>query len=37
MIRALLDGRGDVIYGSRYLGRGRHDNQSLPPISADAA
>ena len=29
MLRALLDGRGDVIYGSRYLGRGRHDNQSL--------
>ena len=29
MIRAMLDGRGDVVYGSRYLGRGRHDNQSL--------
>jgi dolichol-phosphate mannosyltransferase len=29
MLRALLDGRGDVVYGSRYLGRGRHDNQSL--------
>jgi glycosyltransferase involved in cell wall biosynthesis len=29
MIRALQDGRGDVIYGSRYLGRGRHANQSL--------
>jgi dolichol-phosphate mannosyltransferase len=29
MLRALLDGRGDVVYGSRYLGRGRHANQSL--------
>lgn len=29
MLQALLDGRGDVVYGSRYLGRGRHDNQSL--------
>ena len=34
MVRALLDGRGDIIYGSRYLGRGRlgrgrHTNQSL--------
>jgi len=29
MLRALLDGRADVIYGSRYLGRGRHENQSL--------
>ena len=29
MVRALLDGRADIIYGSRYLGRGRHDNQSL--------
>jgi glycosyltransferase involved in cell wall biosynthesis len=29
MIRALQEGRGDVIYGSRYLGRGRHANQSL--------
>ena len=28
MIRALLDKQGDVIYGSRYLGRGRHANQS---------
>ncbi len=28
MVRALLDGRGDVVYGSRYLGRGRHANQS---------
>ena len=29
MMRALLDGRADIIYGSRYMGRGRHDNQSL--------
>jgi dolichol-phosphate mannosyltransferase len=29
MIRTLLDGRAAVVYGSRYLGRGRHDNQSL--------
>ncbi len=29
MMRAMLDGRADVIYGSRYLGRGRHAQQSL--------
>src|SRR4029079_19299363 len=29
MMRAILDGRGDVVYGSRYMGRGRHQNQSL--------
>jgi glycosyltransferase involved in cell wall biosynthesis len=29
MMRALLDGRGDVIYGSRYLTSGRHARQSL--------
>ena len=29
MLRALLSGRADVVYGSRYLGRGRHSNQSL--------
>jgi glycosyltransferase involved in cell wall biosynthesis len=29
MLEALLAGRGDVVYGSRYLGRGRHANQSL--------
>jgi glycosyltransferase involved in cell wall biosynthesis len=29
MLRALLDRRADVVYGSRYLGRGRHPNQSL--------
>ncbi len=28
MVRALMDGRGDVVYGSRYLGRGRYPNQS---------
>jgi dolichol-phosphate mannosyltransferase len=29
MLQALLAGRGDVVYGSRYLERGRHPNQSL--------
>jgi glycosyltransferase involved in cell wall biosynthesis len=29
MLQALLAGRGNVVYGSRYLGRGRHPNQSL--------
>ena len=29
MLKALLSGQGDVVYGSRYLGRGRHANQSL--------
>jgi dolichol-phosphate mannosyltransferase len=29
MLEALLAGRGDVVYGSRYIGRGRHPNQSL--------
>jgi dolichol-phosphate mannosyltransferase len=29
MLKALLSRRGDVVYGSRYLGRGRHANQSL--------
>jgi dolichol-phosphate mannosyltransferase len=29
MMRALLEGRGDVIYGSRYLTSGRHGRQSL--------
>jgi glycosyltransferase involved in cell wall biosynthesis len=29
MLEALLSGKGDVVYGSRYLGRGRHRNQSL--------
>jgi dolichol-phosphate mannosyltransferase len=29
MMRAILDRRADVVYGSRYLARGRHANQSL--------
>jgi dolichol-phosphate mannosyltransferase len=29
MLRALLSGKADVVYGSRYLGRGRHAKQSL--------
>lgn len=29
MLEALISGRGDVVYGSRYLGRGRHASQSL--------
>ena len=29
MVRALLDRRGDVVYGSRYLGGGRRAKQSL--------
>jgi dolichol-phosphate mannosyltransferase len=29
MVQALIEGRGDVIYGSRYLNRGRHQRQSL--------
>jgi glycosyltransferase involved in cell wall biosynthesis len=29
MLRALLDGRGDVVYGSRYMNRGRHENQGV--------
>jgi glycosyltransferase involved in cell wall biosynthesis len=29
MLQAMLDGRGDVVYGSRYFGRGRHPNQSM--------
>ena len=28
MVKALLEGRGDVVYGSRYLSAGRHPNQS---------
>jgi glycosyltransferase involved in cell wall biosynthesis len=30
MVQAILDGKADVVYGSRYLGRGRHRGQSLP-------
>jgi dolichol-phosphate mannosyltransferase len=29
MLRPLLDGRAAIVYGSRYLGRGRYPNQSL--------
>jgi dolichol-phosphate mannosyltransferase len=29
MMQAMLDGRGDVVYGSRYMNRGRHERQSL--------
>lgn len=29
MLEALLSGSGSVVYGSRYIGRGRHANQSL--------
>ena len=29
MMRAIAAGRADIVYGSRYLGRGRHANQSL--------
>jgi glycosyltransferase involved in cell wall biosynthesis len=28
MLRAMLEKRADVVYGSRYLGRGRHSHQS---------
>lgn len=29
MMRAMLEGRGDVVYGSRYMSGGRHAGQSL--------
>jgi glycosyltransferase involved in cell wall biosynthesis len=29
MVEAILSGRGDVVYGSRYMNRGRHSNQSI--------
>ena len=29
MLKVLLDGRADIVYGSRYLGRGRYPHQSL--------
>jgi dolichol-phosphate mannosyltransferase len=29
MLKPLLDGRADIVYGSRYLGRGRYPSQSL--------
>jgi CTP:molybdopterin cytidylyltransferase MocA len=28
MLEALFEGQGDVVYGSRYLGRGKHASQS---------
>ena len=28
MLRALIDGRADAVYGSRYMGEGKHPNQS---------
>jgi glycosyltransferase involved in cell wall biosynthesis len=29
MLLALFEGRADIVYGSRYLGRGRYPNQTL--------
>lgn len=29
MLEVFVSGRAEVVYGSRYLGRGRHDNQTL--------
>ena len=29
MLEMLMSGKGDIVYGSRYLGRGRYPNQSL--------
>lgn len=29
MLGPILNGSADIVYGSRYLGRGRYDNQSL--------
>jgi hypothetical protein len=37
MVQALFDGRGDVVYGSRYMGKGRHANQSLAAASGAEA
>ena len=33
MLRALLDGRADIVYGSRYMGRGRHDEAVADGLS----
>ena len=33
MLEALLERKGDVVYGSRYLGRGKHPNQALAGVS----
>ena len=30
MLRTLVAGQGDVVYGSRYLSRGKHTQQSWP-------
>jgi len=30
MLEALFEGKGDVVYGSRYLGHGKHASQSWP-------
>jgi hypothetical protein len=30
MLEALLEGKGDVVYGSRYLGHGKHPSQAWP-------
>ena len=30
MLQTLMDGRAEIVYGSRYLGRGRYPHQSLP-------
>jgi dolichol-phosphate mannosyltransferase len=35
MVQALLDGHGDIVYGSRYKGRGRYANQSLGAYLTD--
>jgi glycosyltransferase involved in cell wall biosynthesis len=29
MVKALLEGSTDIVYGSRYMGKGRYPNQSL--------
>lgn len=29
MLKPLLEGRADIVYGSRYIGTGRHANQSV--------
>jgi CTP:molybdopterin cytidylyltransferase MocA len=30
MLEALLEGQGDVVYGSRYVGHGKHPSQAWP-------
>ena len=34
MLEALLQGRGDIVYGSRYMRAGRHANQPQPSAQA---